>query len=243
MARQFTRKNWIMIFIGVLSIIGLLSYTWIHTSNLLATYVQPAIFGFLAAAGIELSIVGLSMRIGELKKSGLNYRFFTVTLVAVVAVSALANIAEGFLVRYGEPITVGNIGKLDLAQAIILIAATGLISLVTLALSELIGQDVTTAQKIAQRNAAKDSPEQSAFTVLDSKPSDRQDAPQIEDSKVPQLEAPKGGVVSYSEFKQRMIELGDSAPKSIGEVERVFGLSHSTADRRLKEYRKEFEAR
>ena len=98
------KKSNAMLVIGIISLAGLLSYTFVHTGNLLASYVDPAFIGFLAAAGIELSIVGLSMRIGELHRAGLNAKFFWVTLVFVVVVSALANIAEGYLVKFGEPL-------------------------------------------------------------------------------------------------------------------------------------------
>jgi hypothetical protein len=130
----------------------LLSYTWTHTGGLLAEYVNPAFVGYVAALGIELSIVGLSLRIGELKRSGLDARFFVATLIAVVTVSALANIAMGYAVKFGEALTVSNVGKLDIVQAVVSLAATGLISLVTFALAELVGQDVTAAVKVSSKS-------------------------------------------------------------------------------------------
>lgn len=234
MANTIGRKNWIMIAIGVLSIIALLAYTWVHSGNLLARYVNPAFVGFLAAAGIELSIVGLSMRIGDLKKSGLDYRFFAFTLVAVVVVSALANIAEGFMVKYAEPLTINNVGKLDLVEAVILIAATGLISIVTLALSELIGQDVIAVQK-AQKRAGRSEETLPAggYTIVPNP------VEEIESPQSPQLEAPKtlGRVLTDEEFYAQMVVLGENAPQSIGDVMKQFGMTHATAQRRLAKYK------
>lgn len=235
MAHTISRKNWLMIIIGVLSLGGLLSYTFTHTGNLLASYVSPAIVGFLAAGGIELSIVGLSMRIGELRKAGLSSRFFWFTLVAVVLVSALANITEGFYVKYGEVLTILNIGKLDIVQAVVSIAATGLISLVTLALSEIIGQDVIMVQKASKKQEAAEA----GYTV--SAPVQTPvELPQP--TEVPQLAAPKEeSGFPYEEFKASMDSLGENAPQSISAVEKMFHISHSMAQRRLAQYRTEME--
>lgn len=149
--KRYLSKTNIQILIGLLSLACLLAYTWTHTGGLLAEYVNPAFVGYVAALGIELSIVGLSLRIGDLKRSGLDARFFVVTLIAVVAVSALANVAMGYAVKFGEPLTLANIGQLDIVQAVVSLAATGLISLVTFALAELVGQDVSAAVKVSSR--------------------------------------------------------------------------------------------
>jgi hypothetical protein len=232
MAHPVGRKRTVMIIIGILSIIGLFSYTWVHSGNLLARYITPGFIGFLCAAGIELSIIGLSMRIGELKKSGLNAKFFTATLIAVVAVSAAANIAEGFYVRYNESLTIGNFTKLDIIEACILLAATGLISVVTLALSELIGQDVIAAQKAQQKRGAI----ASGYEIVPNTPDEMETPPAA-----PQLTAPQPDkseiTIADEEFKTHMDALGNDAPKSISEVMTMFGLSHATAQRRLARYR------
>jgi hypothetical protein len=141
------------IIIGLVSLACLLAYTWVHTGALLASYVEPHAVGFVAAAGIELAIVGLSLRVNELRKSSLGARFFVFTLIAVVIVSALANVSEGFAVKFHEPLTVSNVGKLDIVQAVVSVAATALISLVTLALAEIVGQDVNAAVKVSSRIA------------------------------------------------------------------------------------------
>ena len=151
--KYLTKAN-TQITIGLLSLICLLAYTWTHTGGLLAEYVNPAFVGYVAALGIELSIVGLSLRIGDLKRSGLDARFFVGTLIAVVAVSALANVAMGYTVKFGQPLTVDSVKQLDIVQAIVSLAATGLISLVTFALAELVGQDVSAAAKATSKPKA-----------------------------------------------------------------------------------------
>lgn len=149
--KRYLSKTNIQIMIGLVSLACLLAYTWTHTGGLLAEYVKPWQVGYVAALGIELSIVGLSLRIGELRKSGLDTRFFVGTLIAVVTVSALANVAMGYAVKFGEPLTLANVGQLDIVQAVVSLAATGLISLVTFALAELVGQDVSAAVKVSKK--------------------------------------------------------------------------------------------
>ncbi len=144
-------KARLQIILGSLSLIALLIYTLQHTGSLLAHYVEPVAIGYIAAFGIEAAVVSLSLRIGDLRRSNKNTTFFLAVLVAVVIVSALANIAEGFRTIQGEPLTLTNIQKLDVAQAIIGLSATGLISLIVLALSEIIGTDVNLAVQIAER--------------------------------------------------------------------------------------------
>lgn len=137
---------------GIISLVALLTYTLIHTGGLLSRYINPAYGGYIAAFGIELTVVSLSLRIGELRRYKQNVRFFLFVLVAVVLVSALANIAEGFYTNQSELLTVSNVSSLDPIQAIIGLCATGLISLIVLALSEIIGTDV---QSIVQESEKK----------------------------------------------------------------------------------------
>ena len=106
-------KNKIQIAAGVVSLAALLTYTLVHTGGLLARYVQPAAVGYVAALGIEIAIVSLSLRIGDLRRSGLDTRWFLFVLVSVVVVSALANVYEGFHTYYGQPLTVATVGQLD----------------------------------------------------------------------------------------------------------------------------------
>jgi hypothetical protein len=144
-------KAKIQIGVSLLSLLALLTYTLVHTGGLLARYVQPAVIGYVAAFGIEAAVVSLSLRIGELRRSKQSTGFFVFVLVAVVIVSAVANIAEGFTAVQGEHLTTQTIRQLDPIQAFIGLAATGLISLIVLALAEIIGTDVETAVKQAER--------------------------------------------------------------------------------------------
>lgn len=137
--------------IGVLSLALLLAYTFRHTATLLARYVDPDWYGYAAAAGVELAIVSLSLRIGELRRSGRTALGFYAVLVAVLAVSAFANVAEGYATLYGDLLTLTNIARVDALQAIIGVAATGLLSVIVLALSEIIGTDVRRAAQVSER--------------------------------------------------------------------------------------------
>lgn len=138
---------------GMVALFSLLTYTWLHTGALLARYIEPSQAGYVAAFGIEVAVVGLSLRIGDLKRSKQDARFFVGVLIAVVIVSAFANIAEGFAALNSDTLlTVETVQSLDPIQAVIGLTATGLISVIVLAMSEIIGTDITTAVK----QAAKD---------------------------------------------------------------------------------------
>lgn len=154
----------LQIIAGSVSLTALLAYTLVHTGGLLATYVNPWWIGFVAAGGIELAVVSLSLRIGDLKRSGQGFRFFMFVLVSVVIVSALANISQGFTVAHKAEMTLQNIRQLDAIQAIIGLTATGLISLIVLALSEIIGVDVNTIV----RESEKEQRRQSRIVISDS---------------------------------------------------------------------------
>ena len=156
MKGQSQIKDVVQVVIGGLSLLALLSYTLVHTGGLLSSYVQPGIVGYLAAFGIELSIVGLSLRIGDLRKSGQDVRFFVGVLVAVVSVSAMANVAEGFRVSEGVKLTLATVTRLDIIQAAIGLSATGLISLIVFALAEIVGTDVNTVVKQAEKASKQD---------------------------------------------------------------------------------------
>lgn len=138
--------------IGIVSLIALLVYTLAHTGALLSQYVKPGVIGYVAAFGIEASIVSLSLRIGELRKGKQSARFFFFVLVSVVIVSAVANVAEGFYTMHGAHLTLVTVRQLDLVQAVIGVTATGLISLIVLALSEIVGTDATEAVKIFEKS-------------------------------------------------------------------------------------------
>lgn len=141
-----TKKRIELILSGI-GILCLLLFTWTHTGNLLAKYINPRALGFAAAAGIELTVIGLSIRIGDLRRQNLNTRFFWFALGSVLFVSALANLSEGYSIRYGTDITLGSFRTIDGIQIALLLSANALISILIMALSEIIGQDVESASK------------------------------------------------------------------------------------------------
>jgi hypothetical protein len=130
----------IVVSVASLALLAMLIYNLVHTGGLLASYVEPAWVGYIAAFGIELAVVGLSITIGTRKWHSVNTGFFYWVLGAVVVVSFLANVAEGHLQRYSMAITWETITEIDWLQGIIGLAATGLISIITMAMSEIIGQ-------------------------------------------------------------------------------------------------------
>ena len=154
-------SNKLQVLAGVISLVALLAYTLVHTGGLLADYVRPQFVGYIAAFGIELAVVSLSLRIGDLRRTGQDFRFFMFVLVAVVVVSALANIAEGFAVAHNADLTSTTIRQLDVIQAVIGLTATGLISLIVLALSEIIGTDVQTMVRESEKQRRKTERKQS----------------------------------------------------------------------------------
>lgn len=145
-------KTNLQIIISIISLLALLAYTLVHTGGLLARYIHPPFVGYVAALGIEAAVVSLSLRIGELRKSKQSTGFFFFVLLAVVIVSAVANIAEGFTAVQAEPLTLQSVKQLDPIQAFIGLAATGLVSLIVLALSEIIGTDVQMVVKQVERD-------------------------------------------------------------------------------------------
>lgn len=149
---------------AVLALIGLLAYTFVHTGGLMSRYIQPAFVGYMAAFGVELAVAGISFRLASLKRKQLTSRSLLFILTSALFVSALANISEGYSVRYGEPLTWANLGDIDYIQAVIGIAATGLISLMVFAISETIGVDVETVVKQTEREQRQS--EQASPTVI-----------------------------------------------------------------------------
>lgn len=145
-----TEQRTQMIIAG-LALLGLLAYTFVHTGGLMSSYIRPAFVGYMAAFGVELAVAGISFRLASLKRKQLTSRSLLFILISALFVSALANISEGYTVRYGKPLTWANLGDIDYIQAVIGIAATGLISLMVFAISETIGVDVETVVKQTER--------------------------------------------------------------------------------------------
>lgn len=141
-----------------------LVYNFVHTGGLLASYVTPPAVGFVAAVGIELSVVGLSLQIGRRKHDKQDAGFFYFVLVSVVIVSALANVAQGHLQRYGNDITIDSLTTIDIIQGIIGIAATALLSLIVMAMAEIVGQFIE--RDVVVPDATGEQPQTKTETVL-----------------------------------------------------------------------------
>lgn len=148
--------------IAVLALIGLLAYTFVHTGGLMAQYIRPVFVGYMAAFGIELAVAGISFRLASLKRKQVTSRLLLFILISALFVSALANIAEGYQVKYAKPLTWVNLNEIDYIQAVIGIAATGLISLMVFAISEMIGTDVETVVKQTEREQKQAEPSKQA---------------------------------------------------------------------------------
>lgn len=161
MDKIIKHKDSIRLIASAISLISLLAYTFWHTGGLLASYVAPGWIGYIAAIGIELSVVSLSLRIGELKRSGLSAKWFYSVLVAVVIVSAAANMSEGHRTFTDSPLTWYTIQQLDIVQGFIGLVATALISLIVFSLSEIIGDDVNGTIKVMEKRMAHERKEQS----------------------------------------------------------------------------------
>ena len=131
----------------------LLLYTWFHTGSLLARYIVIWPIGYVAAAGIEVAIVSLSLRLGQVGWKANGTAVYKAALIMALVVSALANIAEGYAALYTLPgaatpalLTWGSMWQIDPVQALLGVAATGLISILVYALADGIGGDVAHAQ-------------------------------------------------------------------------------------------------
>lgn len=138
----------------ILCLVSLLAYTFTHTSTLLGRYASP-LTGRIAAFGIEASIIGMSIRIGRImfqlrsSKSDKALWFSLVwqggTLLFVLAVTAVAQVVEGFEVRYGQPFTLDAIGLLDPVQALAGILATAVIPALVITLTEIVSGEIREA--------------------------------------------------------------------------------------------------
>lgn len=131
----------------------LLAYSGKHTADLLASYSDPWWLGYGGAFGIEILVVLISLKIGRemaalyrdrLAKKELDLGHVAslvwqiITLGIVTMVSIIANIVQGYHVKYGQDLTVQRIPDIDPAQMLAGILATALIPIVTLAVSEII---------------------------------------------------------------------------------------------------------
>lgn len=173
-------RKTVQVALGLLSLFALLAYTFWHTGGLLARYIAPGALGYVAALGIELAIVSMSLRIGELGWRAADSAPYKVTLVLTLIVSALANVAEGHATKYGAELTRGALPALDPIQAIIGVSATALLSIVVYLLADIIGGDVQRAETRVGTEPvtrADDAPAWVSVYAVESVPDARVDPP------------------------------------------------------------------
>jgi len=225
-------KAKIQIGITILSLLALLTYTLVHTGGLLARYVHPAAVGYVAAFGIEAAVVSLSLRIGELRRSKQSTLFFLFVLVAVVAVSAVANIAEGFTAVQGERLTSVTVRQLDPVQAFIGLAATGLISLIVLALAEILGTDVQTAVKQIERQR-KRQPTRKPVQLSTPEPFDTAKSNSIEQARA--VKAEKDGLNKTEAMDSLLLFVDENPNASLSHIGQHIDRSKTTVSNYVRE--------
>jgi hypothetical protein len=235
-------KEKIQIGVTILSLLALLTYTLVHTGGLLARYVHPSLVGYVAAFGIEAAVVSLSLRIGELRRSKQSPGFFLFVLVAVVVVSAVANIAEGFTAVQGEALTLATVRTLDPVQAFIGLAATGLVSLIVLALAEILGTDVETAVKLAERKhkqplAANTGADQPGIHAQSMEPAvtalTTEESASIERART--VKADKDANSKVAAVNALLMFVNENPEASFADIGRVIGRSKTTASNYVRE--------
>lgn len=156
---DFTKRYGLISWTGI-CLFTLLVYTFFHTGALLGEYVRPRAVGYIAAFGIEAGIIGMSVRIGQLLREGksaaswLSLIWQGITLLFVLGVSAVANVAEGFAVKYGEDFTMAAVSQLDGVQVVVGLLATALIPVVVLSMSEIVSGEVKEAVQQHERELA-----------------------------------------------------------------------------------------
>jgi DNA-binding transcriptional ArsR family regulator len=141
-SRQGRRKAQIQMVLSLLALVAMLGYTFWHTGTLLSRYINPWWLGFVAAAGVELTVVAMSIHfdlLSDRDKSLLSKALFLFVFTSTLAVSAMANVSEGFYTAKGLTLTMSTFGQIDPVQAVIGISATGLLSICVMSLAEMLG--------------------------------------------------------------------------------------------------------
>ena len=231
-------KAKIQIGVTVLSLLALLTYTLVHTGGLLARYVHPAVIGYVAAFGIEAAVVSLSLRIGELRRTKQSPGFFLFVLIAVVVVSAVANIAEGFTAVQGAALTLATVRSLDPVQAFIGLSATGLVSLIVLALAEILGTDVETAVKQAEKERkrqpfGKTMRTETAVPTDGTEPANAEDSHSIEQARA--VKAEKDAVTRAEAMQMLLTFVAEHPDASLSRIGRHIDRSKTTVSNYVRE--------
>jgi hypothetical protein len=143
-------QRFILTALSFLGVISTLIYTFVHTGSVLARYVHPAQIGYLAAFGIELMILVVSWQIGTQLRARKRNWFMISVLAIALFVSAIANVYEGYHVRFGRTLTWQTINTVDPLEALVGLASTALLPLMVFAMAEVIGSDVRSLAKLAE---------------------------------------------------------------------------------------------
>lgn len=142
MKKNDKRKAQIQTGLSLLAMVAMLSYTFWHTGALLSRYIVPPALGYVAAAGVELTIIAMSIHFDLLadgSKTWWSKGLFVFVFLSTLAVSALANVSEGFYTAKGLTLTTSTFSQIDPLQAVIGVSATGLLSICVMSLAEILG--------------------------------------------------------------------------------------------------------
>lgn len=150
--RTLIQPSKIISFVSAFGGLLILSYTFVHTSNVLARYIHPPFVGWLAGGGIELIIFSMSWKLATIKGKDPN-RLLKFTLIISLVVSTIANVAEGYYVSHKQELTWANIGSIDPIQALVGISSNLLLPILVFAVSELVGSDIERITKQATKPA------------------------------------------------------------------------------------------
>lgn len=148
--------------------IALLQYNWSHTAAMFGNYIHSSLSAGFAAFGVELAVIWLSWRLGQLKN--FEGRVFLsvpgITLIAVIIMSMVANWSEGFKVKHGVALTSTTIQAVDWMDIVFGVVATVFASAIVFALSEVLSGD---SKKLAPKQT-KTNIEINAISEKDDKP-------------------------------------------------------------------------
>lgn len=142
----------ILLFITIIGLLCLLSYTFWHTGGLLSRFIVPYELGYTCAVGVEAIIVVMSFKLARLKANNVSNGWIKFALVFALVVSAVANYAEGFYTYHEQLLTWRSWwANIDVVQFVISVLATALISVLVFVVSDIISVDMSTVSKRAER--------------------------------------------------------------------------------------------
>jgi hypothetical protein len=99
---------------GALSLIGILSATFLHTTTFMSQFFyHNLVLGAVAAFAIDAGVVAMSIFKDELLKDGELAWMTRVVTVLVLLASGIANLSEGFKSAYGISLTMDSLMSMD----------------------------------------------------------------------------------------------------------------------------------